>query len=85
MIHAELHDKTGKKIVELWMAEAPAVGSLIWITGAQRVPVFDQYGSGSFIVEAVAHWVNPDWSPSTHAGEPIHRLCIYVKPLAEAA
>lgn len=66
-------------VLTAWMREAPKVGDLIWPNNGWQL--HSRFGSSAFRVLNVAHWVNSEWSPATHVGEPVHTVCAYVEPI----
>lgn len=79
LVHFHLADDT--EIARVWMRSSPAVGELLWFPGATYTELTQRYGTTSFLIEEVAHWICPGWDPATHVGEPIHSICAYVKPM----
>lgn len=69
----------------LWLKTAPAKGDFIWFTSCDWNDLREQGLPSSFEVVAVAHWVTSSWSPSTHTGDPIHSLCVVVRPTTAEA
>lgn len=76
-------DENGEEvqIALIWMRCEPQIGSFLWFTGKMNAQLREIYKASSFEVKQVAHWVNGEWSPNTHAGDPIHTICVYVEPM----
>lgn len=77
-IRVTVNDLDDKEIATIWMREAPRVGEHLWFTGADQRRTTEDYGTSSFTVKEVAHWVCADWAPSHR--EPTHTICVYAEP-----
>lgn len=83
MIQAKVHNQDDEEIVSLWLREVPRVGEILWLSGGTRAKTLNEHGTTSFKVNTVCHWVSDAWQPNTHAGEPIHTVCLYVESVKD--
>ncbi|MCW1431385.1 hypothetical protein [Novosphingobium sp. JCM 18896] len=74
MINAKVMFEDDNEVCAVWLRAKPAVGEYLWLGDR-----------GSFTIIEIAHWVDTVWSPSTHTGDPIHSLAIYVEKTARDA
>jgi len=82
MIQCLVHDTEDKEILRFWARQVPRVGELLWLAANEdREQAKAANRPASYRVTEVAHWVGSSWSPSTHAGDPIHSVCLYVEPV----
>ena len=82
MIAAKVMLDDDREVCSLWLRSSPRVGEYIWLSDQA---VIDAHGASSFQVKEVAHWVSTTWSLSTHIGDPVHSLAVYVEPTPKAA
>ncbi len=72
MINCSVRNNDDEEIASIWVRQIPRVGEYLWFPGGKIK---------SQEVETVAHWVGGEWTPNTHLGEPVHSVCLYVKPV----
>jgi hypothetical protein len=69
MIRCEIKlDSDECNIYSAYFKHVPNVGDILW-----------SRPHDPYVVVQVAHWISTEWSPTTHNGEPIHSVCLYVK------
>lgn len=79
MIGAKIMLDDDRAVASIYLREKPAVGEYLWFTDPSG-QIRKDFGTTSFLVREIAHWVNEGWAPATHTGEPIQNLAIYVEP-----
>jgi hypothetical protein len=77
MIEAEIKLDDDTPVATAYFRMKPAVGEYLWFGDEVRAV----HGASSFFIKEIAHWVSTVWTPSTHLGEPIQKLAIYVAPV----
>lgn len=68
-------------VATVWMRCAPRVGEFLWLT-LDRDRIKKEFGTTSFEVKTVAHWVGDTVDRQEHP--PIHNICVYVEPVLNA-
>ncbi len=84
MIGAKIMLDDDRQFASVYLREKPAVGEYLWFSDPSG-QIRRDFGATSFLVREIAHWVNEEWSPATHTGEPIQTLAIYVEPNSAGA
>jgi len=79
---ARVRARKGDPVVaEVWMREAPRQYDFLWLTGLAAKDAIVRFGTSTFRVIQVAHWVSQSWAPGSDRGDPPHAACAFVWPV----